>query len=89
MKNARELESIPDDELLRRLSDLLRQSRRTEADLAAHIQRASPNQRAVPRPAPRPASPESGRADPSWSWTVRRRLANSVRTELRESACRR
>jgi 5-methylcytosine-specific restriction endonuclease McrA len=32
-----ELRSIPDDELLRRLSDILRQSRRVEADLVAHI----------------------------------------------------
>ena len=32
-----ELKSISDDELLRRLSDLLRQSRRAEADLVAHI----------------------------------------------------
>ena len=37
MENARELKSIPDDELLRRLSELLRQSRRVEADLVAHI----------------------------------------------------
>jgi hypothetical protein len=33
----RPLHAIPDDELLRRLADLLRQSRRTEADLVAHI----------------------------------------------------
>jgi hypothetical protein len=31
------LELIPDDELLRRLADLLRQSRRVEAELVAHI----------------------------------------------------
>ncbi len=31
------LESVPDDELLRRLSGLLRQSRRVEADLVAHV----------------------------------------------------
>jgi hypothetical protein len=31
------LKTIPDDELLRRLSDLLRASRRVEADLVAHI----------------------------------------------------
>ncbi len=31
------LHSIPDDELLRRLTDLLHQSRRTESDLVAHI----------------------------------------------------
>jgi hypothetical protein len=37
MRNARDLESISDDDLLRRLSDLLSQSRRTEADLVAHI----------------------------------------------------
>jgi 5-methylcytosine-specific restriction endonuclease McrA len=37
MRNARDLESISDDDLLRRLSDLLCQSRRTEADLVAHI----------------------------------------------------
>ena len=33
----RTLQSLSDDELLRRLGDLLRQSRRTEADLVAHI----------------------------------------------------
>jgi hypothetical protein len=33
----RELKSISDDELLRRLSDLLKQSRRAEAELVAHI----------------------------------------------------
>jgi hypothetical protein len=32
-----ELKSIPDDELLRRLADMLRQSRHVEADLVAHI----------------------------------------------------
>jgi 5-methylcytosine-specific restriction endonuclease McrA len=32
-----ELRSVPDDELLRRLADILRQSRRVEADLVAHI----------------------------------------------------
>ncbi len=37
MEHKRPLESISDDELLRRLSDLLRQSRRGEADLVAHI----------------------------------------------------
>ena len=31
------LERVPDDELLRRLAELLRQSRRVEADLVAHI----------------------------------------------------
>jgi len=31
------LEAIPDDELLRRLGTLLRDSRRTEAALVAHI----------------------------------------------------
>ncbi|HVQ31904.1 MAG TPA: HNH endonuclease signature motif containing protein [Vicinamibacteria bacterium] len=37
MKANCSLESIPDDELLRRLADLLRQSRRVECDLVAHI----------------------------------------------------
>ncbi len=37
MENARSLKSISDDELLRRLADLLRQSRRVEAELVAHI----------------------------------------------------
>jgi len=37
MEHALELKSISDDELLRRLSELLRQSRRVEADLVAHI----------------------------------------------------
>jgi hypothetical protein len=37
MEHKRPLQSISDDELLRRLSDLLRQSRRVEADLVAHI----------------------------------------------------
>jgi 5-methylcytosine-specific restriction endonuclease McrA len=37
MEHDRSLESVPDDELLRRLSELLRQSRRVEADLVAHI----------------------------------------------------
>ena len=37
MTHERELRAIPDDELLRRLSDLLRQSRRAEADFVAHI----------------------------------------------------
>ena len=32
-----ELKSIPDDELLRRLADMLRQSRHVEADVVAHI----------------------------------------------------
>ncbi len=32
-----ELRSVPDDELLRRLAEILRQSRRVEADLVAHI----------------------------------------------------
>ncbi len=32
-----DLRSVPDDELLRRLAELLRQSRRVEADLVAHI----------------------------------------------------
>jgi hypothetical protein len=37
MESTHELKTIPDDELLRRLVDLLRHSRRTEADLVAHI----------------------------------------------------
>jgi hypothetical protein len=37
MEHTRSLELVPDDELLRRLTDLLRQSRRTEADLVALI----------------------------------------------------
>jgi hypothetical protein len=37
MENTRPLESIPDDELLRRLGELLRQSRRLEHELVAHI----------------------------------------------------
>jgi hypothetical protein len=37
MESERDLKSIPDDELLRRLGELLRQSRRVEADLVAHI----------------------------------------------------
>ena len=37
MERERPLQSIPDDELLRRLADLLRQSRHNEADLVAHI----------------------------------------------------
>ncbi len=37
MMQDNELRSIPDDELLRRLAEILRQSRRVEADLVAHI----------------------------------------------------
>jgi hypothetical protein len=37
MEQGRPLASVSDDELLRRLSELLRQSRRVEADLVAHI----------------------------------------------------
>ena len=37
MEHKRPLESISDDELLRRLTELMRQSRRVEADLVAHI----------------------------------------------------
>jgi hypothetical protein len=37
MDHAPVLKSLSDDELLRRLADLLRQSRRVEADLVAHI----------------------------------------------------
>jgi hypothetical protein len=40
MEHQRPLESISDDELLRRLADLLRQSRRVESDLVAHIAEA-------------------------------------------------
>jgi 5-methylcytosine-specific restriction endonuclease McrA len=37
MRVTHELKTIPDDELLRRLAELLRQSHRVEADLVAHI----------------------------------------------------
>jgi hypothetical protein len=37
MEDKRPLQSIPDDELLRRLADILQQSRRVEAELVAHI----------------------------------------------------
>ena len=37
MEYQRPLESLSDEELLRRLAELLHQSRRTEADLVAHI----------------------------------------------------
>jgi hypothetical protein len=37
MERRRPLQAIPDDELLHRLADLLRQSRRTESDLVGHI----------------------------------------------------
>jgi len=37
MQETRPLQSIPDDELLRRLADLMGQSRRIEADVVAHI----------------------------------------------------
>ena len=37
MKQERPLQSIPDDELLSRLAELMRQSRRVESDLVAHI----------------------------------------------------
>ena len=37
MEHTATLESVPDDELLRRLSELLSQSRRVEADLVAHV----------------------------------------------------
>jgi hypothetical protein len=37
MQHQRPLESIPDDELLRRLAELMQRSRRVEADLVAHI----------------------------------------------------
>jgi hypothetical protein len=37
MEHRRPLQSIPDDELLRRLAEILTQSRRVESDLVAHI----------------------------------------------------
>jgi hypothetical protein len=37
MQGTNELQSVPDDELLRRLAEILRRSRRVEADLVAHI----------------------------------------------------
>ncbi len=37
MENTRDLDSVSDDELLRRLALLLQQSRRVEADLVAHV----------------------------------------------------
>ena len=37
MQDTHELKSVPDDELLRRLAEILRRSRRVEADLVAHI----------------------------------------------------
>ena len=37
MEDTRPLDTVPDDELLRRLSELLRHSRRVEADLVAHV----------------------------------------------------
>jgi hypothetical protein len=37
MENTRSLDLIPDDELLRRLAELLARSRRSEADLVAHV----------------------------------------------------
>ena len=37
MQSTHELGSVPDDELLRRLAELLHHSRRTDADLVAHI----------------------------------------------------
>jgi hypothetical protein len=37
MRVTHELKTIPDDELLRRLAELLRQSHGVEADLVAHI----------------------------------------------------
>jgi hypothetical protein len=37
MEDKRPLQSIPDDELLHRLAELMRQSRRAEADIVAHI----------------------------------------------------
>ncbi len=37
MNHTRPLRSVPDDDLLRRLAELLRQSRRIESELVAHI----------------------------------------------------
>src|SRR5262245_393851 len=37
MQNERPLQSIPDDELLQRLTQILGQSRRSEVDLVTHI----------------------------------------------------
>jgi len=37
MEDKRPLQSISDDELLRRLAELMQQSRRVEVDLVAHI----------------------------------------------------
>jgi hypothetical protein len=37
MREKTDLKDVPDDDLLRRLSEILRQSRRVEADLIAHI----------------------------------------------------
>jgi hypothetical protein len=37
MEKKRALQSISDDELLRRLADLIRESRRVESELVAHI----------------------------------------------------
>ncbi len=37
MKYKHQLKSVPDDELLRRLSELLQKSRRVESELVAHI----------------------------------------------------
>ncbi len=37
MESKHPLESIADDELLRRLAELMKQSRRVESDLVAHI----------------------------------------------------
>jgi len=55
MSDSHLLQSLPDDERLRRLSDLLARSRRVESDLIAHIaevdarglyaRRASPSRR--------------------------------------------
>jgi len=39
MEHERPLQSIPDDELLRRLAELMRHSRRVESDLVAHMGR--------------------------------------------------
>jgi hypothetical protein len=83
----RSLESLPDEELLRRLTDLLGRSRRIEADLVAHIGevdrtwpespswlRISPG-RTVTRSWNAPFTGRSGRSRSSWpSWLPSRTL---------------
>ena len=50
MKPEPDLKLIPDVELLRRLDDLLGQSRRVEADLVAHIGEVDPGASSPTRP---------------------------------------